>query len=280
MSVTGSDGYQLDVGKLETVVRDVISGRIDDPDVVQDIVQETLVRVIDVLPRLDPKTVAAYAAVIARNLMVSLRRSEEVREKHRHRLLDPRQPVLPEEAALRDEAREALRAALSQLGPEDLEVLIEHGVMDAGLTELAHRHGSTPGALAARLARARARARVEYLLAYRRVEPPTEQCRPVLIALSSGDRRRQSTLRAAEHLLNCPTCSELAPDAMRRGRVPLLVPPVFLARTLGRLRRMAGGCGRSLATRTGTAKRCLRPGCWTCAGATGSGKCSCRPSGR
>ena len=35
MSVTGSDGYQLDVGKLETVVRDVISGRIDDPDVVQ-----------------------------------------------------------------------------------------------------------------------------------------------------------------------------------------------------------------------------------------------------
>src|SRR3712207_6870689 len=43
--------------------------------------------------------------------------------------------------------------------------------------------------------------RSEYLLARDRTEPPTDRCRPVLFALSSGDRRRQREVDAGRHLL-------------------------------------------------------------------------------
>jgi hypothetical protein len=68
----------------------------------------------------------------------------------------------------------------------------------------------TSGAIAMRLARARATLRLEFLLAVRRVELPTDRCRLVLLALSAGDRRRQPKLDAAGHLDTCPTCAALA----------------------------------------------------------------------
>ena len=55
--------------------------------------------------------------------------------------------------------------------------------------------------------------RVEYLLALQGVEPPTERCRPVLFALSSGDRRRQREVDAARHLLECEVCAAAQPTA-------------------------------------------------------------------
>lgn len=68
---------------------------------------------------------------------------------------------------------------------------------------------STPGAVAARLSRARASLRIEYLLATERVEPPSDRCRPVLRALSSGDRRRQRELDVDGHVLGCPCCTRV-----------------------------------------------------------------------
>jgi serine/threonine-protein kinase RsbT len=72
--------------------------------------------------------------------------------------------------------------------------------------------------VAAQLNRTRARLRVEYLLVSERVEPPTEQCRPVLLALSSGDRRRQRAVGAALHLLECDVCARLSEPLLGRGR--------------------------------------------------------------
>ena len=47
-------------------------------------------------------------------------------------------------------------------------------------------------------------------------EPPTDRCRPVLLALSSGERRRQRQLDAAGHLLECEFCAALEPALLDR----------------------------------------------------------------
>ncbi len=84
-------------------------------------------------------------------------------------------------------------------------------------SSLAEGSGSTAGAVAAQLNRTRARLRVEYLLALEQVEPPTDRCRPVLFALSSGDRRRQREVDAARHLLECELCARLSEPLLDRG---------------------------------------------------------------
>ena len=80
--------------------------------------------------------------------------------------------------------------------------------------------GSTAGAVAAQLNRTRARLRVEYLLALEQTEPPTDRCRPVLLALSGGDRRRQREVDAARHLLDCDLCARLSEPLTGRGQQP------------------------------------------------------------
>ena len=89
-------------------------------------------------------------------------------------------------------------------------MLLAHEVDGTGTAELAASRGTTPGAIAAQLNRTRAKLRVEYLLADGAVTPPTDQCRPVLFALSAGDRRRQRELDTAGHLLDCDGCLELS----------------------------------------------------------------------
>ena len=60
--------------------------------------------------------------------------------------------------------------------------------------------------------------RVEYLLALEQTEPPTDRCRPVLLALSSGDRRRQLEVDAAGHVLTCDLCARLSEPLTARGQ--------------------------------------------------------------
>jgi anti-sigma regulatory factor (Ser/Thr protein kinase) len=72
--------------------------------------------------------------------------------------------------------------------------------------------------VAAQLNRTRARLRVEYLLALEHSEPPSDRCRPVLFAISSGDRRRQREVGAARHLLECQLCARLSPPLTERGQ--------------------------------------------------------------
>jgi serine/threonine-protein kinase RsbT len=61
---------------------------------------------------------------------------------------------------------------------------------------------------------------VEYLLAAEGIEPPSDRCRPVLRALSGGDRRRQRELDVDGHLLQCTACARLADGLFeRRGRL-------------------------------------------------------------
>ena len=127
---------------------------------------------------------------------------------------------LPDAEVLQREENTVVGAALARLSPAEREVLLAHEVDGAGTAELAARRGSTPGAIAAQLNRTRAKLRVEYLMADTGVTPPTDRCRPVLFALSAGDRRRQRELDTAGHLLDCDCCLGLS-TALFDRRPPL-----------------------------------------------------------
>jgi RNA polymerase sigma factor (sigma-70 family) len=213
-----SDFQHDDVVELAPLLRRVIRARVHDGQVVEDLVQETLTRVMAARPRLEPRTLAPYAVVTARNLTSSLATSEDRRRRHAHRLIDLREPVLPEEEALRREESRAITTALARLPLQDQEALVAHEVEGTDTTTLAARRDSTPGAVAAQLSRARAKLRVEYLLELEQAEPPTTRCRPVLLALSAGDQRRQRDLDAGGHLLACSWCARLSEPLLDRRR--------------------------------------------------------------
>jgi RNA polymerase sigma factor (sigma-70 family) len=206
------------VVELVPLLRRVIGARVRDRHVVEDLVQETLTRVMAARRRLEPRTLAPYAVVTARNLTRSLATSADRGRRHAHRLIDLREPVLPEEETLRREERRAITTALGRLSEQDQEALVAHEVEGTDTTTLAARRDSTPGAVAAQLSRARARLRVEYLLELEQADPPTVRCRPVLLALSAGDRRRQRDLDAGGHLLACTWCARLSEPLLDRMR--------------------------------------------------------------
>ena len=113
-------------------------------------------------------------------------------------------------------SRSLVSAALAQLPRGDRDVLMAHEVDGEDTITMAEGQGTTPGAVAARLSRARASLRVEYLLLAEGVEPPTDRCRPVLRALSSGDRRRQRELDVSGHVLGCAACARIKAELFER----------------------------------------------------------------
>jgi RNA polymerase sigma factor (sigma-70 family) len=236
-TTAGQDELESEILALIPTLRRIAEVRLSDADTIEDVVQETATRLMEVRGRLLPSSIAAYGAITVRNLILSLERDEERRRRHGPRLLDLSGPPLPEEVALREEERKAIQTALAHLSSRDRELLIAHEVRGATTANLAREERTTPGAIATRLARVRARMRLDYLLALRRVQLPTSRCRPVLLALSSGDKRRQVTTGASEHLLDCRTCAFLGSPLLRRRRpiaavLPLLAPSKSLARYL------------------------------------------------
>ena len=223
-----------DLAVLEPVVRRVIAARVADRDLVDDLVQETLARVLESRRSLEDGALLAYAVVSAQNLVASEGRHEHRRERLRARLADPSEPQGPEDAVVANEEREAVRSALRQLSHDERTSLIAREVEGKDTASLAGELQATPGAMSLRLFRARAKLRVEYLLALCRVQPRTPACRPVLLALSAGDRRRQHDLDAAGHLLSCDSCAALSQDLIERRRPLSAVWPLLPLLGLGR----------------------------------------------
>lgn len=191
----------------------------------EDVVQETLARVLDARPELDEGATLGYAIVVARNLLANRARDADRAGRHAPRLIDRAEPRRPDELVVAAEERDALRVALSALPEPQREPLLAHVLDDEPVTVLASRRGDSPGSLAAQLARTRARLRLDFVLALRRAELPTNRCRPILLALAAGDTRRQEALRAGHHLVNCATCSELSDPLLSRERALAGVGP-------------------------------------------------------
>jgi RNA polymerase sigma factor (sigma-70 family) len=200
--------------------RHVDSGHVDD------LVQETLARLMEVRERLDVDTLFAYALAVLTNLDRSVRRGEDVARRHRHRLLELAGPMSADDVVIREEERQSVRQALAALPPDMNLLLLERYADD-------HPQVST-GAQSARLARARARLRLEYLLALRRVALPSPRCRAVLLAISERNARRQAEVGAGRHLTTCPVCMDLADPLLRRDARLFALWPLLAAVALAR----------------------------------------------
>jgi RNA polymerase sigma factor (sigma-70 family) len=207
-----------DVASLIPMVRRIVGARVADDATADDLVQETLARVLAAQARIEPGMLEPYAIVTARNVVASLWRDQDRQRRNQHRVVDLRHPDAPDEGLLASEERAAVGQALTRLSERERETLLAHEVHGRDTRSLAGELGSNAAAVAAQLNRSRARLRVEYLLAMEQAEPPTDRCRPVLLALSGGDRRRQREVDAARHLLECELCARLSQPLMERGR--------------------------------------------------------------
>ncbi len=177
---------------------------------VLDLTQETVARLLEVRSRLDPATLEPYALRVSTNLLASRRRSEDIERRHRPRLAEPVSHDDSSEHVLREESAQAVRAALDALPASTRDSLTVH--------ETGSNRSIRP-AEASRRHRARARFRLEYLLALRRERIPPE-CHSVLMSISARDTRQQSRLGADAHVRDCARCRGLAvPLAQRRRRL-------------------------------------------------------------
>lgn len=207
-----------DVAALIPMVRRIVAARVTDPNVADDLVQETLMRVLAAAGRVEPGLLEPYAIVTARNVVASMWQQQARHRRNQHRVVDLRAPKALDEDLLAEEEHAAVRQALAHLSERERRTLLEHEVSGKGTRSLAEELGSTAGAVAAQLNRTRARLRVEYLLALEQANPETDRCRAVLLALSGGDRRRQREVDAARHLLECELCSRLSQPLLERAQ--------------------------------------------------------------
>ncbi len=201
---------------LIPMVRRIVSARVGFHPASEDLVQETLVRVLAAFGRIEPGMLEPYAIATARNLIASMWRADDRHERNLHRVVDLRPPAAPDEQLLASEEQAAMTQALARLSQGEREALLAHEVSGQDTRSLALQSGSTAGAVAAQLNRTRARLRVEYLLVLEQAEPPSDRCRPVLLALSAGDRRRQREVDAASHILQCEFCQRMSQPLMDR----------------------------------------------------------------
>jgi RNA polymerase sigma factor (sigma-70 family) len=216
---SGSD--EDDFSELVPVVRRIVGARVRDPHLAEDLVQETLTRVVAARARVESDELAPYAATTARNVVASHFRREDVARRKAHLLADEEGTSPPADVSLGEEDAQLLAAALERLSADERELLLAHEVQGRDTRSLAESRDSTPGAVAAALSRSRAKLRVEYLLLVEGLEPISDRCLPVLRALSAGDRRRQRELDAGKHVLHCEVCSRVSDRLLdRRGSAP------------------------------------------------------------
>jgi serine/threonine-protein kinase RsbT len=200
------------------MVRRIVAARVPDDATADDLVQETLARVLAAAARVEPGMLESYAIVTARNVVASMWRERDRHRRNQHRVVDVQTVEAPDDGLVAREEQSAVVRALARLSEQERETLLAHEVSGQDTRSLAGELGSTAGAVAAQLNRTRARLRVEYLLALEQDEPPTDRCRAILLALSSGDRRRQREVDAGRHLLECDLCARLSEPLMKRSK--------------------------------------------------------------
>ena len=214
---TSPDG-RSDVEALIPIVRRIIRARVSDPTVAEDLIQETLVRVLAKAHRIAPSMLEPYAIVTSRNVVRSLWTERDRHRRNQHRVLELDGGDAPDEQLLKNVDTQAVSEALTRLSERERATLLAHEVLGRDTRSLATDLSSTPGAVAAQLNRTRARLRVEYLLALHGLEPSSDRCRPVLLSLSAADRRRQAEVGAPRHLLECAVCATLSEPLLERGQ--------------------------------------------------------------
>ena len=144
------------LGDLVPVIRRVVAARIRDPTQVEDLVQETLSRVMAARSRVERDTLAPYAVATARNLIASTAQREQRARQLAHLLVEPGddESRAEEEAISRADAA-LVNVALGRLSEADRQLLLAHEVEGRDTAGLAADRGSTPGAVVASSRRCR-----------------------------------------------------------------------------------------------------------------------------
>lgn len=246
-SVRGVDAAQ--VSALAPAVRGALSRAGAPAQEIPDLTQETLTRLLEVRGRLDSTTVEQYAIRVALNLLTARRRKEDIERRNLPRLTAPATVEDASEPVIRGESIAAVRLALEAIPPESRpEIVVDETTPKTTLSS----------AEASRRQRARARFRLEYLLALRRQRVPPA-CHAVLMSISSRDSRQQQRLNTDEHLQQCPRCRALAgPLERRHRRLFGLVFPIGATLELARwIRQHPGRSAATLALATGVTTAAL-----------------------
>jgi RNA polymerase sigma factor (sigma-70 family) len=129
---------------LLPLIRRVVGARVRDPQLVDDLVQETLLRVMAARSRVEGDTLAPYAVVTARNLIVSAAQREQRARRNAHLLVDPDAPADLDEETLRREEASLVGTALARLSRPEREILLAHGVGGVDTASLAAERGRRP----------------------------------------------------------------------------------------------------------------------------------------
>src|SRR4051794_19461711 len=114
-------GPPPDVTSLIPLVRRVIAARVSDRATQDDLVQETLTRVLTAAPRVEPGLLESYAIVTARNVVASLWREHDRQRRNQHRVVDLHSPDAPDTELLAQEEQGAVARALAQLSAQERE---------------------------------------------------------------------------------------------------------------------------------------------------------------
>lgn len=236
----------LDLDALLPILRRVAGARLSSAADAEDVVQETVARVLAAADRIGPGMLEPYAIRVARNLVANSWRDGQRTRRIAHRLIDAETHPLPEDRVVARAQSSTLDSALAELPEGDRALLIAHDSDGESLTALAAREGTTAGALAARLHRIRARVRVHYLVADEVQAPPTERCLLVLTALSGRDRRRQRAADVEGHLLGCDYCARVARPLLDSDEGTEITIDVTADADIVRARQAARDLGSSL----------------------------------
>src|SRR4051812_15694796 len=89
-----------DVAALIPIVRRIVAARVPDQATADDLVQETLARVLAAVDRIEPGMLEPYAIVTARNVVASMWRARDRQQRHQHPGVDPRPSPSPGEDGL------------------------------------------------------------------------------------------------------------------------------------------------------------------------------------
>ena len=210
-----------------------LAGNAHDAD---DLVQETFVRAVPRLDRLDPDTadVGAYLFATLRNLFLK----QVERQKRQQPVAEVPEPGVPtpieddpERRALLTRQQDEVRVANVKLQPRQRLVLALRELEERSYAEIGELVGMKENAVAQLIFRARESLRTELRLVQVDPERLPEECRPFLPLLAAHldgqleGSRRDETLA---HLEGCERCQAALADmreASRRYRA-LLLPPI------------------------------------------------------
>lgn len=207
------------------------------PHDADDLVQETFVRALPRLDRLDPETVdlGPYLFTTLRNLFLKTVERRRRAELHAD-VPEPAEPAPieddPERSTLLHGQQEEMRSANARLAPRQRLVLALRELEDKSYAEIGEIVGLKENAVAQLISRARDSLRTELRLA--QVDPGRlpEECRrnlPLLSRHLDGQLRGPQLEATLAHLDGCVRCQD-ALDSMREAqRRYRLLPPLLFA---------------------------------------------------